>query len=258
MIGIVLAGGTGTRLSPLTILANKHALPLGNVPMIHHAVDLLAKIGITRAIIVCGDSDASKFMRYFKDGSRFGVSLSYTYQDRPGGIAEALGLCRAFASGDKAFVILADNGVQYVDTLARAVRELGHTDQWRQAAVFTARVDHPEHYGVVQLDENGKVIAILEKPKHPPSDLAVTGFYLYPPDVFEILPTLVPSQRGELEITDVNNYYLREGRLTMYELEGHWWDAGESLAQYHSMHHHVLKYGANHWRNPPQPVHSEG
>ncbi|MCL4544853.1 MAG: sugar phosphate nucleotidyltransferase [Chloroflexi bacterium] len=250
MIGIVLAGGSGTRLAPLTFLANKHALPLGNVPMIHHAIDLLAKIGITRAIMVCGDSDAAKFMRYLKDGAAFGVSLSYTYQDRPGGIAEALGLCRAFAGGDKAFVILADNGVQYVDTLARAVRELGHTDQWRQAAVFTTRVEHPEHYGVVKLDDRGSVQAILEKPKNPPSHLAVTGFYLYPPDVFDILPTLVLSQRGELEITDVNNYYLRDGRLSMYELDGFWWDAGESLEQYQAMHQYVLEYGANHWQHP--------
>ena len=131
MIGIVLAGGSGTRLAPLTLLANKHALPLGNVPMIHHSIDLLAKIGISRVIVVCGDSDAAKFMRYLKDGSAFGVSISYTYQDRPGGIAEALGLCRAFAGGDQAFVVLADNGVEYVDTIAQAVRELGHPEHWR-------------------------------------------------------------------------------------------------------------------------------
>lgn len=251
MIGIVLAGGTGTRLAPLTLVANKHALPLGNVPMIHHSIDLLHKVGVRRAIIVCGDSDAAKFMRYLKDGSAFGVSLSYTYQDKAGGIAEALGLCRGFAAGDQAFVVLADNGVQYVDTLARAVRELGHPDHWREAAIFTTPVEEPRHYGVVARDAAGGVAAIVEKPADPPSNLAVTGFYLYPPDVFEVLPALVPSARGELEITDVNNWYLRQGRLRMYELEGHWWDAGESLAQYQAMHRHVLEHGANHWRTPP-------
>lgn len=252
MIGIVLAGGSGTRLAPLTLLANKHALPLGNVPMIHHSIDLLQKIGIGRVIVVCGDSDAAKFMRYLKDGAAFDVQLTYTYQDRPGGIAEALGLCRAFAAGDQVFVVLADNGVQYVDTLAQAVRELGHPDHWRDAAIFTTAVDEPQHYGVIARDPAGRVTAIVEKPKQPPSNLAVTGFYLYPPDVFDVVRTLVPSARGELEITDVNNYYLRERRLCMYELDGAWWDAGESLAQYQAMHRYVLEHGANHWRLPPE------
>ena len=257
MIGIVLAGGTGTRLAPLTLLANKHALPLGNVPMVHHSVDLLAKIGIHRVIIVCGDSDAAKFMRYFKDGSNFGVSVTYTYQDRAGGIAEALGLCRAFASGDQAFVVLADNGVQYVDVLARAVRELGHPDHWRDAAIFTTPVQEPRHYGVAVLDDDGRVTNIIEKPKNPPSNLAVTGFYLYPPDVFDAVATLVPSARGELEITDVNTWYLRQGRLRCYELEGFWWDAGESLQQYQAMHRHVLEHGCNHWQHAPKEAASE-
>jgi glucose-1-phosphate thymidylyltransferase len=251
MIGIVLAGGSGTRLAPLTLLANKHALPLGNVPMIHHAIDLLAKIGISRVIVVCGDSDAAKFMRYLKDGSAFGVSVSYTYQDRPGGIAEALGLCRAFADGDQAFVVLADNGVEYVDTIAGAVRDLRRPERRRDAAIFTTPVAEPQHYGVIARDADGTVTAIVEKPKLPPSNLAVTGFYLYPPDVFDVVPTLAPSARGELEITDVNNWYLRQGRLRMYELDGYWWDAGESLSQYQMMHRHVLEHGANHWKQPP-------
>lgn len=258
MIGIVLAGGTGTRLAPLTLLVNKHALPLGNVPMIHHSVDLMAKIGVERVIIVCGDSDAAKFMRYLKDGSAFGVQLSYTYQDRPGGIAEALGLCRSFAAGDQVFVVLADNGVQYVDTLATAVQELGHADHWRDAAIFTTPVAEPQHYGVIARDGQGRVTAIVEKPKDPPSNLAVTGFYLYPPDVFDIVTTLVPSARGELEITDVNNWYLRQGRLHMYELEGYWWDAGESLSQYQMMHRHVLEHGANHRKRSVHPPEDPG
>jgi glucose-1-phosphate thymidylyltransferase len=247
VIGIVLAGGTGSRLAPLTLVSNKHALPMGNVPMLHHSVDLLAKIGIRRVIIVCGDADAARFMRYFKDGSAFGVAITYTYQDRAGGIAEALGLCRAFAGGDKAFVVLADNGVQYVDVLARAVQEFGHPDHWRDAAVFTKEVAHPEHYGVAVYDAAGKVTDIIEKPANPPSNKAVTGFYLYPPDVFEVVQTLVPSMRGELEITDVNTWYLRQGYLHSYELEGVWWDAGESLQQYQAMHRYVLEHGCNHW-----------
>lgn len=257
MIGIVLAGGTGSRLAPLTYVSNKHALPMGNVPMLHHAVDLLAKIGIKRVIIVCGDADAARFMRYFKDGSSFGVAITYTYQDKAGGIAEALGLCRAFAGGDKAFVVLADNGVQYVDVLAKAVREFGHPDRWRDAAIFTKAVKHPEHYGVAMFDEQGRVTGIIEKPKDPTSNKAVTGFYLYPPDVFDVVQTLVPSTRGELEITDVNTWYLRENRLHSFELEGYWWDAGESLEQYQAMHRYVLENGCNHWQHSPTEEEAE-
>ncbi len=228
MKGVVLAGGMGTRLRPLTNITNKHLLPVYNKPMIYYPIEALVSAGIEDIMIVCGGNHAGEFLRLLGNGSQFGLKhLNYTYQRGEGGIAEALGLCEHFVDGDKSVVYLGDNIVEM--NLKEAVTEF--EKQPRGGRILLKEVDDPTDYGVARF-EDGKVVEIIEKPKVPPSNYAVTGIYFFDPSVFEIIHTLKPSQRGELEITDVNNAFLRKGELHYSVLEGYWADAGGSIDAY--------------------------
>ena len=241
MKGIILAGGTGSRLDPLTRITNKHLLPVFDRPMIYFAVEQLAGAGIDRIMIVTGGNHAGEFLRLLGNGSAFGLRhMDYAYQDRPGGIAEALGLCEWFAAGDPVVVLLGDNVFEHsVAPIVAAFRErpIG-------ARLALAEVDNPAAYGVA-LMEGGRLVRIVEKPKDPPSRLVVTGLYCYDARVFDMVRTLKPSGRGELEITDVNNAYLDLGELGYDVLDGYWADCGESIDMLFRAGRLVAERGAN-------------
>ena len=223
MKGIVLAGGLGTRLNPLTKITNKHLLPIYDKPMIYYPIQMLVDSGITDIIIVTGGNSAGDFLRLIGNGKEFGLShIHYTYQDGEGGIAEALGLAEDFADKDKVIVVLGDN------ILEKGIKESvdAFAKQEAGARIFLKQVEHPWEYGIACI-EGDKVVKIIEKPKDPPTDLAVIGVYMYSPDVFDIIRTLKPSDRGELEITDVNNAYIDRGEMAYDLLDGWWLDAGE-------------------------------
>jgi glucose-1-phosphate thymidylyltransferase len=225
--GVVLAGGKGTRLGELTKVTNKHLLPVGPIPMVYHPIKKLVGAGVRDILLVSGTEHMGDFVELLSSGKSHGCSLTYRVQDEAGGIAQALGLASLYCQGARAVVILGDN--IFEDPLGPMVAE--STKQPNHAWVALKRVPDPGRYGVAEL--SGKnVIGIEEKPKNPKSDYAVAGIYLYPPDVFEVIKGLKPSARGELEITDVNNYYLKQGRLGWTELPGYWTDAGtlDSLA----------------------------
>lgn len=229
MKGVILAGGLGTRLYPLTKITNKHLLPVYDKPMIYYPIHALVETGIEDIMIVCGGNQAGEFLRLLGNGREFGLKhLNYTYQEREGGIAEALGLCEHFVDGDKVVVFLGDNIIG--ESLAPAVREA--EEQPDGARILLKEVDDPTDYGVARFDENGNIVEIIEKPKIPPSKFAVVGIYIYDSQVFDIIKTLKPSDRGELEITDVNNAYLRQGKLRYSILQGFWADAGASIEAY--------------------------
>jgi glucose-1-phosphate thymidylyltransferase len=226
MRGIILAGGKGTRLAPATRITNKHLLPILNQPMIIFPLATLKSFGIRDILIVSGGEHIGGFAEFLGDGSEYGVNLTYRVQKEAGGIAEALGLGKDFAHGEPILVILGDNVFDN-----RQFRELEAFDS-TDATLFLTKVPDPERFGVAKLTKGGTHIeTIIEKPKDPPSDLAVTGLYFYPADVFEVVETLVPSSRGELEITDVNNYYVQQSRCDFRVLSRFWSDAGtpESL-----------------------------
>ena len=225
MKGIILAGGTGTRLYPLTRITNKHLLPVYDRPMIYHGVQCLVGAGIEQILVVVGGNHPGEFLPLLGNGSQFGLRhLDYTYQEHAGGIAEALGLAEHFAAGERVCVLLADNIFEY--SIAAAVRRFEQQD--RGARLLLTTVDHPEHYGVARFDGD-RLVEIVEKPATPPSDLIVVGCYLYDAEVFDIVRTLKPSARSELEITDVNNAYLHRGTLAWDRLSGYWADCGESF-----------------------------
>lgn len=226
MKGIILAGGLGTRLRPLTLVTNKHLLPVYDRPMIYYPIQTLVEAGLDEVLIVTGGEFAGDFLKLLKNGKHLGVNhLEYAYQEGEGGIADALKLAEDFADGGKVCVVLGDNLIEKtLKPAADAFRE-----QQSGAKLLLKRVHDPQRFGVVRFeggDEAGTVAEIIEKPKNPPSDLAVTGIYFYDADVFDICKTLKPSGRGELEITDVNNAYLRRGDLTHDVLDGWWTDAG--------------------------------
>lgn len=241
MNGIVLAGGSGSRLYPLTRITNKHLLPVYNQPMIYFPIQLLVSAGIDRILIVTGGNHAGEFLPLLGNGSMFGLKhLDYTHQERPAGIADALRLARYFAGGDEVCVILADNIFEYcIRPAVEAFRREGGG-----ARILLAEVEHPEAYGV-PVFEDGRIVRIEEKPTAPASRYAVTGCYLYDPDVFAIVRTLKPSQRGELEITDVNNAYIARGELEYDIVEGYWADCGESFDSYLQANNLVARHGAN-------------
>jgi glucose-1-phosphate thymidylyltransferase len=225
--GVVLAGGTGSRLDPLTRVTNKHLLPVGDKPMVQWAVDFLAEAGVRDLILVTGSDHVDDFRRYF------GNDLQYAQQERAGGIAEALGLARDFAGGDRIVVMLADN--IFSGPITETVRNF--EAQAAGARVLLARVretEHLRHLGVPKI-EDGRIVEIVEKPQDPPGGLAVTGVYCYDADVFDVVERLEPSARGELEITDVNNHYVREGTMEYDVFEGYWGDAGESVDAYYEV-----------------------
>lgn len=222
MKGVVLAGGTGSRLFPLTKITNKHLLPIYEKPMIYYPIETLVDAGIRDILIVTGGRNAGDFLRLLANGKQFGLShIDYTYQEGEGGIADALALAEHFADGQKLCVILGDN---VIEGNIRAAAE-AFEKQSCGARILLKEVPDAERFGVAEISGD-RIVNIEEKPKHPKSDYAVTGIYMYDATVFDKVRTLVPSKRGELEITDVNNAYIREGSMTFSYLEGWWTDAG--------------------------------
>ncbi|MDD3725671.1 MAG: sugar phosphate nucleotidyltransferase [Candidatus Ratteibacteria bacterium] len=227
MKGVILAGGLGKRLYPLTKVTNKHLLPVFNKPMIYYPIETLIEAGIRDILIVTGGSSAGDFLRLLGNGKEFGLKhINYTYQEGEGGIADALSLAEHFVGNNRFVVILGDNIIE--KGIKKEVDIFRKQDEG--ARILLKEVDSPERFGVAEI-ENGRIIKIIEKPKRPPSNLAVTGVYMYDRYAFDIIRTLKPSGRGELEITDVNNRYLKKGKLTFGVMDGWWTDAGtfESL-----------------------------
>jgi glucose-1-phosphate thymidylyltransferase len=245
MKGVILAGGSGTRLHPLTRITNKHLLPIYDRPMVAYSIEALVGAGITDVMLVTGGTHAGEFLRLLGNGHEWGIDrLSFAYQEKAGGIAEALGLAERFAGGERVCVMLADNVVE--QSLRPSVEAFAAQEQG--ARILLAKeeeAEHLRHLGVPELDGEGKVVRIVEKPEDPPSPYAVTGIYFYDASVFEIIPTLEPSGRGELEITDVNNWYVEQGTMEYDVLEGFWGDAGESIDAYYTVNDFVRANGAN-------------
>ena len=240
MKGVVLAGGLGSRLLPLTAVTNKHLLPVYNQPMVYYPIQTLVNAGIREIMIVTGGNSAGDFLRLLKNGKAFGLRhLDYTYQEGEGGIADALSLCEDFADGEPVCIVLGDNIIE--GNICQAVRS--YQQQGSGAKILLKQVSDPQRFGVPELAGN-RVLRIEEKPKEPKSDYAVIGVYMYDAEVFQIIKTLKPSERNELEITDVNNAYIERGQMTWNELEGWWTDAGtfESLLHASEL---VARTGAN-------------
>lgn len=240
MKGVVLAGGLGTRLYPLTKVTNKHLLPVYNQPMIYYPIQTLINAGIDDIMIVTGGNSAGDFLRLLGNGKEFGLRhLNYAYQEGEGGIADALSLVQHFADDQPICVVLGDNIIEgNIRSACDAYRE-----QVKGAKILLKKVHDPERFGVPELDGD-RVLRIEEKPQEPKSDFAVVGIYFYDPTVFDVIGTLVPSHRGELEITDVNNYYIKRNEMTWNELDGWWTDAGtfESLLRASNL---IAETGAN-------------
>jgi len=219
--GVILAGGKGTRLGELTKVTNKHLLPVGPIPMVYHPLKKLVGAGIRDVLLVSGTEHMGDFVELLGSGREHSCSLTYRVQDEAGGIAQALGLASLFCSGSRCVVILGDN--IFHDPLAAMLADANRSPDC--AWVALKQVPDPKRYGVAEM-RGERIASIEEKPEHPKSDYAVAGIYIYPPDVFEVIKTLKPSRRGELEITDVNRYYLEKGRLGYSILQGYWTDAG--------------------------------
>jgi len=245
MKGVILAGGTGSRLHPLTRITNKHLSPIYDRPMINYATEALVGSGVGEIMLVTGGTHAGEFLRLLGNGNEFGIDrLFYAYQDKAGGIAEALGLAEKFVAGDRCVVLLADN------VFERSIRpcvEAFRRQESGARVVLSREADsaHLRHLGVAQFDGNRRIERIIEKPAEPPSEFAVTGVYFYDETVWKVLPELKPSGRGELEITDVNNWYLEHSRMEYDVLDGFWGDAGESIQAYYAVHDFVRAHGAN-------------
>jgi len=221
MKGLILAGGKGTRLRPATLTMNKHMVPILNKPMILYPLDTLKYAGITDIMIVTGGEHIGSIAEFLGDGSAYGANLTYRVQKDAGGIAQALGLAKDFVGSDSVTVILGDNiyeNKQLPPTLPPGVGI-------DRALFFLAEVKDPERFGVPTI-QDGVITHITEKPAQPQSNYAVTGLYVYPPNVFEIIPTLIPSARGELELSDVNNWYVKNNKCAHHILTGFWSDAG--------------------------------
>lgn len=239
MKGVILAGGTGTRLYPLTKVTNKHLLPVGKEPMIFNPVRQLLSAGITDILVVTGKDHMGEIVRLLGSGSDFDCNFTFRVQEKAGGIADALALAKVFANGDRIVVILGDN------ILTHSIRK--YVDAFEQQAagakVLLKRVGDPERFGVAAMDEQNKmIIHIEEKPEHPKNDFAVIGVYMYDAQVFDVIQSITPSERGELEITSVNNWYVDHAVITYNIIDGEWTDAGtfESL-----MHANQLLYSIN-------------
>jgi glucose-1-phosphate thymidylyltransferase len=222
MKGVILAGGLGSRLYPLTKITNKHLLPVFDKPMIYYPIQCLINAGITDIMIVTGGNFAGHFLQLLGNGNDFGLKdLNYTYQQGEGGIADALKLAEHFVEGDRVCVVLGDNIIEH--NIKKAADDFRR--QPKGAKILLKEVHDPQRFGVATLAD-GKVKRIVEKPRQPESNLAVIGIYMYDAQVFEICRTLKPSARGELEITDVNNAYIQQGTMTAEVLQGWWTDAG--------------------------------
>lgn len=225
--GVILAGGTGSRLYPLTRVSNKHLLPVYDKPMIFYPIQTLVNAGIKEILIVSGAEYSNHFFRLLGKGNEFGASFSYAVQKEARGIADALKLAKNFSKGEKIVAILGDN--IFEDSFKKHVKEFVG-DKNDSARIFLKKVPNANRFGVAKLGKNG-VVEIKEKPKEPKTGYAVTGIYFYPPSVFRVIGKLMPSKRGEFEITDVNNYYVKTGKMKAVKLSGFWSDAGtfESL-----------------------------
>ena len=222
MKGIVLAGGLGTRLYPITKITNKHLMPVYNKPMVFYPIRTLVDAGVEDILIVTGGNNAGDFLRILRNGEEFGLKrLSYRYQEGEGGIATALSLAEDFVADDNVCVILGDN--IYEKSLKRSATEF--TRIGKGARIHLKQVENPQRFGVPVMQDD-RIVSIEEKPKAPRSNFAVTGLYMYDPSVFQIIKTLKPSGRGELEITDVNNAYIERGEMTWEVIDGWWSDAG--------------------------------
>ncbi|MBI4447593.1 NTP transferase domain-containing protein [Candidatus Woesearchaeota archaeon] len=219
MKGVLLAGGQGTRLRPLTKVTNKHLLAVAGRPMIEYPLQTLKNAGLKKILVVTGVEHMGAIVNYIEDGSDFGLDITYRVQKKAGGIAEALGLAKDFAGSEPLVVILGDN--YFEDNIVGAVKSFKNG-----AKIFLKEVVDPERFGVAKLDGK-KVVDIEEKPKKPKSNLAVTGLYIFDNKIFDIIKNLKPSARGELEITDVNNAYLKLGEMTYEILKGYWSDMGQ-------------------------------
>jgi len=219
--GVILAGGKGTRLGELTKVTNKHLLPVGPYPMVYHPLKKLVGAGLTDILLVSGTEHMGDFVELLGSGKDYACRLTYRVQDEAGGIAQALGLAELFCTGSRCCVILGDN--IFEAPLQPMLEQANKHPDW--AWIGLKQVHDPGRFGVAEL-QGDRVIGIEEKPKEPKSDLAVIGIYIYPPDVFEVIKTLKPSGRGELEITDVNKHYLKAGRMGYSTLDGYWTDAG--------------------------------
>ena len=243
MKGVVLAGGLGSRLNPLTKVTNKHLLPIYDKPMIYYPIQTLVNAGIQDILVVTGGKNAGEFLRLLGNGKEFGLKhVNYTYQEGEGGIAHALGLAEFFADGEPICVILGDNIIE--TNVCKAAEDF--RKQGKGAKIILKQVTDADRFGVVEI-QGDHIVGIEEKPKAPKSNLAVIGIYFYDASVFEKIKGLKPSGRGELEITDVNNFYVQEGSLTYEMLDGWWTDAGtfESLLRANNL---VASTGANHVR----------
>ena len=244
MKGVILAGGVGSRLHPLTRITNKHLLPIYDRPMVTYAIDAVVSAGVEEVMLVTGGTHAGEFFRLLGDGHAHGIRLlQYAYQEQESGIADALALAQRFAGDDRVLVMLADN--IFERSIKPAVENF--QAQERGGRIVLSREEEPEHLrhlGVAELDGD-KVVRIVEKPESPPSEFAVTGLYFYDSAVFEFIPTLSPSARGELEITDVNNWYIEQGAMEYEIVEGFWGDAGESIDAYYAVNDFVRRNGVN-------------
>jgi glucose-1-phosphate thymidylyltransferase len=245
MKGVILAGGTGSRLFPLTKVTNKHLLPVYNKPMIYYPLECMVNAGIDEVLLVTGGNNAGDFIRLLGNGREFGLrELNYTYQEGAGGIAEALGLAEDFVDGGAFCLILGDNIVEY--SIGEHARRFRH--QGQGAKILLAQVENPRAYGVAEM-EGERVVRIVEKPAEPQSNWAVIGIYFYDGKVFDFVKQLKPSARGELEITDVNNAYIERGEMTADRVHGFWADAGENIDFYLQACNTVAQHGAN--KEPP-------
>jgi glucose-1-phosphate thymidylyltransferase len=226
MKGVIIAGGTGSRLYPLTKIINKNILAVYDKPLIYYPILTLRDAGINEILIISGRGHAGQYLDLLGAGTQFGLRLSYEIQEVPGGIAQAVGLAQSFAEGEKLMVILGDN--IYEDRFAAAVESFRNQD--KGAKVFIKKVHDPERFGVPKIDDD-RIVEIIEKPRVPPTNYAVTGLYMYDERAFEVIKSLKPSNRGEIEVTDLNNFYAKEGTLGYQMLSGEWIDAGtfESL-----------------------------
>jgi glucose-1-phosphate thymidylyltransferase len=244
MKGVILAGGSGTRLHPLTRITNKHLLPLYDRPMVTYAVEALVRAGIDELMLVTGGTHAGEFFRLLGNGHEYGIDrLAYGYQDQAGGIAEALGLAERFVGRDKVCVMLADNIFQR--SLAPVVENFARQEKGARIVLSHVEGDeHLRHLGVAAMDGD-RVTEIVEKPESPPSRFAVTGVYFYDAQVWDVIPTLKPSGRGELEITDVNNWYVGVKQMEADAVDGFWGDAGESIDAYYEVNDFVRRNAVN-------------
>lgn len=238
MKGAILAGGLGTRLLPLTLATNKHLLPIFNLPMIFYPIQTLIKAGVSEIMIVTGGPHAGHFLRVLKNGRELGIKhLEYAFQEKEGGIADALSLCEDFADNGPLTVILGDNCTDA--DIKKPVQNFKEG-----AMVFLKKVPDPKRFGVPVFDSKGQITLIEEKPEEPKSQFAVTGLYIYDQNVFKFIKQTKPSARGELEITDVNNFYIKAGKLKWAELNGYWLDAGTFKTLFLASQYWAKKAGA--------------